>query len=294
LNSIISNCPAKINLRLEILKKREDGYHNIRSIIIPITLFDTLILNLIPKQIIIESNSSQIPLDENNLAYKAAEAIKKIVNEDFGARIRIIKRIPIGAGLGGGSSDAAGVFLSLNKLLDLNLSNVELNNMASKIGADVPFFLYRRNAISKGIGEKLEDFTLATDIYLVLVYPNFPISTAWAYSKIDLTKVYNNINIPKIFYSINTIVSLLSNDLEKVVITKYPEIGEIKQILMDEGALASLMSGSGSSVFGVFSNKKKSLKAFKKLRVNNKWSVFNCKNFIDSNNLQAIYRNSRD
>jgi 4-diphosphocytidyl-2-C-methyl-D-erythritol kinase len=285
LNSIISNCPAKINLRLEILKKREDGYHNIRSIIIPITLFDTLIINLIPKQIIIESNSSQIPLDENNLAYKAAEAIKKIVNEDFGARIRIIKKIPIGAGLGGGSSDAAGVFLSLNKLLDLNLSNVELNNMASKIGADVPFFLYRRNAISKGIGEKLEDFTLATDIYLVLVYPNFPISTAWAYSKIDLTKVYNNINIPKIFYSINTIVSLLSNDLEKVVITKYPEIGEIKQILMDEGALSSLMSGSGSSVFGVFSNKKKSLKAFKKLRVNNKWSVFNCKNFIDSNNL---------
>ncbi|MDY6863903.1 MAG: 4-(cytidine 5'-diphospho)-2-C-methyl-D-erythritol kinase [Thermodesulfobacteriota bacterium] len=284
MNSFKLECPAKINLRLEVLKKREDGYHDIRSIIIPITIFDTLVIDLIPEGVIIESNSPQIPLDENNLAYKAAIAMKKLINRDLGVRIKIIKRIPVGAGLGGGSSDAAGVMLSLNKLLDLNLKNVELSNMGLEIGADVPFFIHKKNAIARGSGEKLEDIILNTDIYLVLVYPDFPVSTAWAYSKIDLTISHNNISIPKIFDSINTVVSLLRNDLEKTVISEYPEVEEIKQTLIDEGALGSLMSGSGSCVFGVFAGKKESLQAFKKIGLNKKWSVFNCKNFIYSNN----------
>jgi len=257
--------PAKINLRLEVLSTRQDGYHEIKSIICPIKLYDLVTIFSSDQEIRLTSDTDNIPLDGNNLAYQAATLLIQKAKISKGVRIHIKKSIPVASGLGGGSSDAAAVMKGINELYQLNYSQSELIKWGSEIGADVPFFLFPGPALATGIGEKLTPIQITPPFWTLLVTPSKPVSTAWAYSqfkgnlrkgtfaiseKIDLLEIGND---------------LLYNDLEGVVTKYLPEVDEIKRVLSKQGAWGSLMSGSGPTVFGIFFDEKKAKKVEKEL-----------------------------
>lgn len=270
--------PAKVNLRLDILKKREDGYHEIRTLFQKISLHDTLLFNLTDeKGIRVLSDHPDLSAGKSNLVFKAAHLILKRSNYKGGIFVQIKKRIPIGAGLGGGSSNAATTIKALNRMLELGLSQEELMEMGAKIGADVPFFLFEgSSAIGSGIGERLEPVKLPR-LFYILIYPNFEVSTRWAYQNFILTKKEFHFNLHQLPATPEGISSILWNDLEEGVSRRYPEIGIMKEILLSAGALGSLMSGSGPTVYGIFLNDEVAKKARKKIKASIKergWEVF--------------------
>ena len=257
--------PAKINLRLEILKKREDGYHEVRTILQKISLFDTLLFSLKKeREISITTDHPHLPTGKNNLVYQAVQSILKKSDYRGGVRIEIEKRIPLGAGLGGGSSNAATTLKALNQLLKLGLSKKELMEMGVGIGADVPFFFLEGAAIGSGIGERLKKIELP-GLWYVLIYPNFEVSTRWAYQNFVLTKRQFHFNLQKFTRSPEEISRGLRNDLEEVVSEEYPQIGIMKKMLCSCGALSALMTGSGPTVFGIFSEERGASKAYRKI-----------------------------
>lgn len=272
--------PAKVNLRLEILKKRKDGYHELRTIFQKIDLHDTLHFSLEKeKRISIVADHPNLPKGKGNLVDQAVRSILKRSDYQGGVCIHIEKRIPIGAGLGGGSSNVATALKALNQLLELNLSKRELMDIGVKIGADVPFFFMDRAAIGYGIGERLKKFILP-DLWFILIYPNFEVSTRWAYQNFILTKRQYHFNLHKFIRTPEGISRLLWNDLEEVVLKEYPQIDAMKKILYSAGALGALMTGSGPTVFGIFQEDKSSLEAFKKIekRVRGKgWTIIKAK-----------------
>ena len=264
MNELTVHAPAKINLALKILRKRADGYHDIKSILQKVSLYDTLSLKLSPLQgITVTADDPSIPTDSRNLAYRAADLLLKQQKITPGISIHIKKRIPAGAGLGGGSSNAAATLTGLNKLLRCNLPETELLRLGVEIGADVPFFIYAKpSALAEGIGEQLSPVKIQVPLWLVIVFPCFSISTKWAYENYRvLTNEGKNIRIPRSFEQLNSVLHILSNDLENVVTKQYPEIQEIKHTLIQAGACGSLMSGSGSSVFGIFPDEQQAQKA---------------------------------
>jgi 4-diphosphocytidyl-2-C-methyl-D-erythritol kinase len=264
LNELTVHAPAKINLALKILRRRADGYHDIQSILQKVSLYDTLSLKLSPLQgITVTADDPSIPTDSRNLAYRAADLLLKQQKITPGISIHIKKRIPAGAGLGGGSSNAAATLTGLNKLLRCNLPETELLRLGVEIGADVPFFIYDKpSALAEGIGEQLSPVTIQVPLWLVIVFPGFSISTKWAYENYRvLTNEGKNIRIPRSFEQLNSVLHILSNDLENVVTKQYPEIQEIKHTLIQAGACGSLMSGSGSSVFGIFPDEQQAQEA---------------------------------
>jgi len=264
LNELTVHAPAKINLALKILRKRADGYHDIKSILQKVSLYDTLSLKLSPLQgITVTADDPSIPTDSYNLAYRAAVLLLKQQKITPGISIHIKKRIPAGAGLGGGSSNAAATLTGLNKLLRCNLPETELLRLGVEIGADVPFFIYDKpSALAEGIGEQLSPVKIQVPLWLVIVFPGFSISTKWAYENYRvLTNEGKNIRIPRSFEQLNSVLHILSNDLENVVTKQYPEIQEIKHTLIQAGACSSLMSGSGSSVFGIFPDEQQAQEA---------------------------------
>jgi 4-diphosphocytidyl-2-C-methyl-D-erythritol kinase len=264
LNELTVHAPAKINLALKILRRRADGYHDIQSILQKVSLYDTLSLKLSPLQgITVTADDPSIPTDSGNLAYRAADLLLKQQKITPGISIHIKKRIPAGAGLGGGSSNAAATLTGLNKLLRCNLPETELLRLGVEIGADVPFFIYDQpSALAEGIGEQLSPVRIQVPLWLVIVFPGFSISTKWAYENYRvLTNEGKNIRIPCSFEQLNSVLHILSNDLENVVTKQYPEIQEIKHTLIQAGACGSLMSGSGSSVFGIFPDEQQAHKA---------------------------------
>jgi 4-diphosphocytidyl-2-C-methyl-D-erythritol kinase len=255
---------AKINIGLYILGKRSDGYHDLETIFHEIDLFDEI--DLKPhKTLEVNADSILVPIDESNLCLKAANILQKERKVKEGVMIQLRKNIPIGAGLGGGSSDAAAVLRGLNELWKLKLSNLQLRAIAGQIGSDVPFFIDGGNAYASGRGEILEHFSLDIPFWIAVVTPLIHISTTWAYSHLKLqrdgkgselrTKIVKNIANTK------KISSLAQNDFEQSTISVYPEIGRLKEKLNEHGAVFSLMSGSGSSVFGFFESEKKALDA---------------------------------
>jgi len=257
--------PAKVNLRLEILRRREDGYHELRTVLQKISLYDTLAVSLKKeKGISISTNHPKLPVGRGNLVYRAAQMILKKSEYKGGVHIDIRKEIPLGAGLGGGSSNAAAALKALNQLLELGLSTKELMNMGLGIGADVPFFFLDGAAVASGIGERLKKIELP-DLSYVLINPNFEVSTRWAYQNFILTKRHFHFNLQGFVKTPEGISRLLWNDLEGVVSHKYPQIEEMKKMLLSAGALGALMTGSGPTVLGVFSGKREAEKAFKKL-----------------------------
>jgi 4-diphosphocytidyl-2-C-methyl-D-erythritol kinase len=275
--------PAKVNLRLEVLGKKEDGYHEISSIIQPIDLYDKITLKVEKGDgtIRVDCNHPEIPSGRGNLAFRAAEAVSQSVGLKGNLTIGIEKNIPVAGGLGGGSSDAATVLKGLNDMLGEKLSSDELLKIGITLGADVPFFLLGKNSLVTGIGEILEEIYLPKFWY-VLINPSFPVSTREVYqnSILDLTKESVDISIKsskKYLESPVFINKLLHNDLERVVVSKYPEVKRIKNILVDKGALGSLLSGSGSTVFGLFLEEDQARKAYEWLLKDveeNDWTIF--------------------
>ena len=253
--------PAKINWFLKILGKRKDGYHEIQSLIQKITLYD--ILTFAPSNDLILKTGAPVPV-EQNLVYKAAMLLKNRCGVEKGALIHLDKNIPMGAGLGGGSSDAAAALLGLNALWSVNLSRKELSGMAEQLGSDVPLFLYGPLSLVYGRGEKIAPRKAEKIMDILLVKPPFDVSTARVYKNFSmLTKKAEKVNNIEHFIrkieraELSGITGNVSNDLESVTINRFPVIGEIKEMLRKQGAVFSLMSGSGSTVFGVFESRRK-------------------------------------
>lgn len=278
--------PAKINLFLNVIGKRNDGYHEVETILQRIDLADSIILKKIPHGIKIHCDNKDIPVDERNLAYQAANILldySKIIS-DRGVEIEIIKKIPVAAGLGGGSSDAAATLLGLNELWKLGLSQEVLIQLACKLGADVPFFLEEGSisgkgiALGKGRGDELIKLNPLSKIWVILGIPNIKVSTAWVYKNLKNLELKKEV-LPDTFYSnrckmilsavqkgdIKRISQLLYNTLEDVTITHYPIISQIKNNLLEVRAKGVLMSGSGPSVFGIFFDKQDVQEAYNNL-----------------------------
>lgn len=266
---ITLRAPAKINWFLHVLSRRADGYHDILSLMQRVTLYDSILFeHSNGMEVISEATVSQ----KDNLVYKAMVLLKEISGIQRGARIVLDKEIPMAAGLGGGSSDAASTLAGLARLWNLNLSRNDLAAIGERIGADVPFFFDAPASLAEGKGEILSPVVLTRAYFLLLVKPRVDVSTEWAYAEFDrghaqskeLTKKTNNI---KLFCQalergdFSLLSSLHRNDLEPLVIERYPVVGDIKLNLTEEGALFSAMSGSGPTVFGVFEAEERALEA---------------------------------
>jgi len=255
--------PAKINLGLHIHGKREDGFHELETIFQMVSLYDDVELELLSSGIKLECDTPGVPTDDTNLVCKAALLLRQSYQvEGKGVSIRLKKKIPFGAGLGGGSGNAAGVLMGLNRLWDLNIEREKLLALATELGSDVPFFLTSPCALGMGRGEQLKVLKPCAKFQVLLVFPGFPVATSWVYQnlKLKLTKRENNISILRKNLSLSDITSLgsrLYNDLEPVVIQRFPEVQVVKDELRAWGALGVLLSGSGSTVFGIFGDPEK-------------------------------------
>ncbi len=263
------NAPAKINWFLNVSVRRDDGYHDILSLMQCVTLTDLLVFE--PSHTLEVITGAPIPL-KDNLVYKAMVLLKEISRTEAGARITIDKEIPMAAGLGGGSSDAAFALMGLNRLWDLGLTTFELARIGETLGSDVPFFFHGPVSVIEGRGEIISPLFLHRSCALLLVKPPIDVAAAWAYAEIDkvssrrkvLTKKNNNI---KLFCQslergdFSLLATLQENDLEPLVVRRYPIVGDIKRTLLGKGALFSAMSGSGPTVFGVFDSERKAVEA---------------------------------
>ncbi|BDR65889.1 4-diphosphocytidyl-2-C-methyl-D-erythritol kinase [Clostridium tetani] len=249
---------AKINLSLDIVGVREDGYHLLEMVMQTIDLYDVVHLNIKDKDIKINSNNCNIPLDNRNLAYKAAKLFKETFNIKEGIEIYIEKNIPIEAGLAGGSSDAAAVLRGLRDIFLPNLNNEELAKIGVKIGADVPYCIYGGTAFCEGIGEKITKLNPFKDHYLVLVKPNFGICTKEAYNKIDKKQIIKHPDTKEIIKyvdenNLKLLCENMRNVLEIVTLEERSNLKNIKKELLECGALGAQMTGSGPTIFGFFS-----------------------------------------
>lgn len=249
------NSPAKINLFLHVIGKRPDGYHDLRSLMCGIGLYDTVRLDFRGAGVTVSCSHPDVPEDDGNIACRAARSFRHALNRSDGVEIRIEKKIPVAAGLGGGSSNAASVLLGMNAHYGHPFSRKELADLALPLGADVPFFIYQKPALATGVGERLEFVAEIRPYPVVLVHPDIRVSTADVYKNLNLgltncEQKHKSLPLNKGFDPL----SHLYNDLETVTISWYPEIRDIKKDLLNYGALGSLMSGSGPTVFGIFSD----------------------------------------
>jgi len=246
---------AKLNLFLEVIGKREDGYHDIRSLMVNVNLADTLEFRKTRSGLAVNCDSSEVPSGFDNLCLKAARVLREYANHPEGVEITLGKTIPVAAGLGGGSSDAACTLVGVSKLWGLSLTEQELLALAEKIGSDVPFFIRGGAQLVEGRGGRLTPVVDFPETWFVLVTPSVRISSGWAYSaaKIGLTRAghKSKIIIPGAGLDAASIGKALRNDLESGVTETYPVIRELKDALFSHGAIGSLMSGSGPTVFGV-------------------------------------------
>jgi 4-diphosphocytidyl-2-C-methyl-D-erythritol kinase len=269
--------PAKINMRLRVIGKRADGYHLLDTILLPVSLYDEIDISKVrpidgktasQNRITVSCNDPLVPAGRKNLAYQAALLILGDARASARVHIRIHKRIPLGAGLGGGSTDAAATLVGLNRLLRLGYTSKRLEQMSLALGADVPFFVKAVPARARGIGERLSPLRAVPRLWLIILYPNFPVSTAWVYRNLPskLTKAIANTSIDLSLGSPANLNKLLVNDLETVTMGRYPRIGLLKEELARQGAVGTLMSGSGSSVFGIFPSRRSAQHAWRRLR----------------------------
>lgn len=272
MNSINLKAYAKVNLALDIIGKRPDGYHDVSMIMQTIALHDKIKITINNEnKINIKTNLYYLPSNSNNIVYKATELFFSQLNLKSGVNIDILKQIPVSAGLGGGSADAAATFIGLNKLFRQNLSTSELMALGVKIGADVPFCILKGTALSEGIGEILSPLNPMPDGYFVIVKPPISVSTKEVYENLNLHTNYTRPDIDLIIQHINNnnitrLASSMANILESVTESKHQIIKEIKEELLRHNALGSIMSGSGPSVFGVFENEQGAKNAFLKLK----------------------------
>ncbi|MBY0755718.1 4-(cytidine 5'-diphospho)-2-C-methyl-D-erythritol kinase [Clostridium sardiniense] len=258
---------AKVNIALDVIGKREDGYHLLRMIMQAIDLYDEILIEKIDKGIRINCNKPYVPTDERNLAYKAAKLFMDKFNIKSGVNITINKNIPVSAGLAGGSTDCAAVLKLMNKMFKTNLSDQELMDLGVKLGADVPYCIIGGTALCEGIGEKITKLKPFKDKILVLVKPPFGVSTKVVYQEFDLSKVVFHPNVEGLIKNIEEdnlkyVASNMKNLLENVTLAKYKEIISIKQSMIECGSIGSMMSGSGPTVFAFFDDMVKAQKCY--------------------------------
>ncbi|MEO0129627.1 MAG: 4-(cytidine 5'-diphospho)-2-C-methyl-D-erythritol kinase [candidate division WOR-3 bacterium] len=250
------NAYAKINIGLTILNKRDDGYHNIETTLSTISLNDKILLEKIEKGIELISPGLKIPV-ENNLCYKAAQLFLKTYDIDEGIKITLQKNIPVGGGLGGGSSDAAGVLKGMCEVFNLNIPDEELMKLGRELGCDVPFFIKGGAAIARGVGDELKFFKLPK-MLLVIYYPGYQISTKWAYEEYDKTMLTTGMDVDNILMQKkkkNRVGLNIVNDFEKVVFKAHPDLMDVKANLLGAGAYMVSLSGSGSCLYAVVDEK---------------------------------------
>ncbi len=264
----IAKAAAKINLAIDVLSKRPDGFHEVVMIMQTVALYDTISLKpTAGGEIEIMSDSKYIPTDQNNIVYKTAEYLKLKYNVKKGALIEIQKMIPIAAGLAGGSADAAATIKLLNKAWDLKLSKNEMLEAGKKIGSDVPFCIQGGTALAEGLGERLTSLKSLPECYILLAKPPVSISTKQVYAGIDFADIKEKPDIKEMIQGINEgnivkISNKLCNVLENVTIKKCPIIEELKAKLIEFGAIGSMMSGSGPTVFGIFEDQVSAYNAY--------------------------------
>ncbi len=262
---------AKVNLGLDVIRRREDGYHDVRMIMQTINLYDMITMRKnTTGDIRLTTNLPYLPTNENNLVYKAIDRIRTEYNIEEGITVDINKHIPVAAGMAGGSSDAAAAFVGMNQLFELGITQQQLMDYAVDYGADIPYCIMRGTAVSEGIGEILTPLPPMPDCWIVVVKPTFSMSTKYVYQNLVLDENTAHPDIDGMIDAIKNqdlsgIVVRMGNVLEQVTTTKYTDIPKIKQILINAGALGALMSGSGPTVFGIFDNKESAMRIAKKL-----------------------------
>jgi 4-diphosphocytidyl-2-C-methyl-D-erythritol kinase len=263
-----TEAPAKLNIRLKITGKRPDGYHELVSIMVPVSLLDFIeVQQKKPPGVHLSVRGLPVPEDESNLVSRAAHSFLSHTGLQEGLSIRVSKNIPVAAGLGGGSSDAAATLLLLNEIYSTPLSARDLRGLALQLGADVPFFLRCEPCLATGIGEILEPLGKWPELWYIIVSPQLPVSTAWVYQhyRMKLTTEEHPFIKKQLQEDSFSVSQILENDLESVTSAKFPIIRTIKGLLMENGAEGALMSGSGSSVFGVFGSLEKAESARERL-----------------------------
>lgn len=271
MDSIVIKAMAKVNLGLDVLRRRENGYHDVKMVMQTVNLYDTLtILKTENAQIIITTNTGELPLNEDNLIYKAAKLLSTHTGKEYGVKIHLDKQIPIAAGMAGGSTDAAATLLGLNALYDLGLNKEELAKIGVKIGADVPYCIYGGTCLSEGIGEVLTKLPDAPDCFVVIAKPGIGVSTKYVYENLHIETVKDHPDIDGMIDAIKAdnldgVAQKMENVLETVTIKRYPEIAVMKECLLENGAENALMSGSGPTVFGIFKEEEKAKRALFKL-----------------------------
>jgi 4-diphosphocytidyl-2-C-methyl-D-erythritol kinase len=252
MQSITLKAPAKINLCLSVLGRRPDGYHDVEMLMQMVGLYDEVTVAAQGTGVRISCDSDAIPAGEDNIAWKAGHALLKRAGQGTGLSITIRKSIPVAAGLGGGSSDAAAVLAAANVVLGTGLDREELAGIGAKLGMDVPFFFYGPTALAQGRGERLTELPPMPKLQILLVNPGFETSTAWVYKNLNL-RLTKKVDCNKILrLTVGNISAGLHNDLETVTAAAHPEIHTIRQSLLEQGAAGVLMSGSGPTVFGIF------------------------------------------
>lgn len=268
MDNITLKALAKINLGLDVVRRREDGYHEVRMIMQTIHLYDKLDIKKTNEPgITITSNFSYVPTNENNLVYKAGKLLMDEFDIQQGVSVHLQKRIPVAAGMAGGSSDAAAMLYGMNEIFELGLSREELMKRGVKIGADVPYCLMRGTALAEGIGEKLTSLPPMVKCPVLIAKPAVSVSTKFVYENLKLNEETIHPDIDVLLEDIknkdlHAIAGHMGNVLESVTIPEYPIIADIKEQMMQSGAIRSMMSGSGPTVFGLFEDEETARKAY--------------------------------
>lgn len=261
---------AKINLGLDVVRRLENGYHEVKMVMQTVGIYDVLDFERTDGGIVITTDSGELPTDENNLIYKAAKLMMETYHISEGVKIHLEKHIPIAAGMAGGSTDAAATLKGMNRLFDLGCTLKDLMELGVNIGADVPYCVMGGTALAEGIGEKLTPLAPAPDCYVLVAKPDINVSTKYVYEHLDAQEIVKHPDIDGMVEaiaeeSLQGILDRMENVLETVTVSAYPVIQTIKDRMKELGAINSLMSGSGPTVFGIFVEKDMARRAYDKL-----------------------------
>ena len=271
MNRIQMKALAKVNLGLDVIRRREDGYHEVKMIMQTVRLYDRIILEKTQQGISMETNLSFLPVNEQNIAYRAAKMLMDEFHIQSGLHIKIDKHIPVAAGMAGGSTDGAAVLYGVNKIFELGLTKRQLMERGVKLGADVPYCIMRGTVLSEGIGEILTPVSSLPDCHILIAKPPVSVSTKHVYENLKLDKIEKHPDIDGMVEALRMedlhgVTQRMENVLETVTIPEHPEIQQIKELMIKEGALNALMSGSGPTVFGIFDDREKGMRARDLLR----------------------------
>ncbi len=280
------NAYAKVNLSLDVLARRPDGYHEVETVLHTVELHDTVVLREAEGGIRVVCDHRRVPTDEQNLVFRTAQLLREVSGTDRGVEIEVRKRIPPASGLGGGSSDAAVTLLGLAQMWKLRLDHAQLLELAAQVGSDVPFFLVGGAALATGRGERLRYLPTLPATWVVLACPDAEVSTAWAYANLDLARVPRRPDTQRLVEALRAedvaaVARELCNVFEPLVSDRYPQVQELKRRLLEAGALGASMTGTGPAVFGLFPGEAEARGAWDALRASGDAEVVLTRTFAE-------------